>query len=173
MYDEIDSKIILQGDIIEDFCFITHPVGKLSFVSNSPNIIPAPEKGIYGEPMVLGRPKKSRAIVISHSCDIQRREFVQVCPVFELSKMNDLSEEAKQKTNLDKFLESVRGQKTFYYLFLPASNFFPESYVDLTMINSAPRTILNNHTRVLTLSPSGRHLLGYKLMNLYLRPQAL
>ena len=117
----------------------------------------------------------ANAIIITQSCDIQRREFISVCPVYEVSNIIEkLSKDGSSQNKIDSFLGTLRKQEINYYFYLPAyktdSVNIEESYVDLQLVNNLPSGNISLYRRYISLTDQGRHWLGYKLSTLFSRP---
>ncbi|MBA7521422.1 hypothetical protein ES705_13529 [subsurface metagenome] len=98
-------------------------------------------------------------LIISQTCDIKKRDFVHVSPIFPLARI-----EGKTRR------ESVVKGKTNYRFYLPSINQLEDSYADLSIINSVKMDQLNIQNRIVSLSDHYRHHLAYKLSNFFSRP---
>jgi hypothetical protein len=168
---------VYQGDILRDYHFMLPPLGKpYAFVESGKEAILAEDimKAGLTPKQLIANTIITNAMIITATCDAQRREFVAVCPIFTLEKIKlELSTkwgDARIKT----FIDDLSAQKFNYYLYLPAVNtagiVLPESYIDLQVINSMPLDNIKHYERMFTLSDYGRHWLAYKLANLFSRP---
>lgn len=136
-----------QGDILQDIPFL--------IVENYNN----PEDGIYT--------KDFKIMLLSQSCDIQRRKYIIIAPVITIQELERTGESNSNQ------IRALREQKINYWFYLPedgSANILPESYVEFTKITHIPRDLLDKNKRVKCLSDLGRHWLGFKLGNFFGRP---
>jgi hypothetical protein len=150
MYVSIDITKILQGDIMEKFYFVTLPTDDIYISRKSVDNLKVVKKlnevsDAYNEDkeIILVNSFTSKGMIVSQTCDIQRREWISICPVFSIDKMRqDLLKEGKNTERIESAINQVRSQKVNYYLYLPSwhdeYSILKESYVDLQMINSIP-----------------------------------
>lgn len=181
MYAKIDYEIALQGDILIDFHFIVPGLGEpLVLIRNPDKILIEPVSKIKNpysskkEALVVNSFMAS-AMIVTQSCDIERREYINLCPVFpveEIRKKDFLKKVGESK--IEDQIRQIRQQKVNYYLYLPKFKSdeisLDESYVDLQLFNSMPRENLKYYQRLISLSDKGRHWLSYKLSNYLGRP---
>ena len=106
-------------------------------------------------------------MVLSQTCDIEQRKFTAICPVFPISNIE----------NPD-LVRATRQGKVHYYFWLPETNegqvaegrTLPESFGDLSRVNSVPRDRLVLAKRVASLSQIGHALLSRQLNIFFTRP---
>ena len=169
MYASPDPSVILQGDILEEFIFIRRLDGPDTVdpeVSNR-----AVDTFVETEAKIQVR--KVKAIIATQACDADRRDFVLVCPIFNIiENEDDLRDKGNTPTQIVSKLASLRGQKLGYYYYLEKSEQFgiDESYADLTSMISIKRDDLSQYTRLASINDYPRHILAYKLGVLFLRP---
>jgi len=143
-----DIKIVRFKERFEDYSEATvHRIDKLDVAFNA------------GTEAILVQASLMDIMVISQTCDIYHRDFVTIAPIFPLSNVDKKSQ---QKAIIDR--------KTFYRFYLPLINNFPESYLDITTINSVKLENLKIDNRILSLSDFGRSHLTYFINNYFNRP---
>lgn len=181
MYVPISSNEIYQGDIISNFSFIVSPLGEpITIQTDAGNLkqiqlskIQHPYK--EGKETLLVNSFLADGMIVSQTCDIQRRKYISICPVHRLTKIiKDLTNDGWVEKQIKNFVDTLRKQNVNYYFFLPQGivdgTSIEESYVDLQMINSFPTANIERYARVLALSDKGRHWLDFKLISLFGRP---
>ena len=154
MYSEINTEVY-QGDILSSYNFLIPPIGKpFAVAEKGESPVPITDiiaAGIHPK-QIIANTIETSAIIITQTCDAQRREFISVCPIFPLEQMKHDLAEKWGKQRVSNFIEDLRNHKINYYLYLPAINTnkvsVPESYVDLQVINSLPLQNLENYTSV-------------------------
>lgn len=136
------GNLLYQGDLVKNFPFL--------FVD-----------------AVEGRKEAAETVILlSQSCDLQRRERVIIAPVFSFERMN-LAEGKKS---------SIRGRQYNYWFYLPKfGDVLEESIVDFQMLTHVPRASVENykHERILSFSDWGRHHLAWSLSDYFGRPVVL
>lgn len=171
-YAALDPESLLQGDIFAGHYFIIPP-------TNHPQLIQGQDilSGEDNMSFVKVRAFYSKFIVISQTCDLQRREFVSICPVYPMSKqVSILENKGLNSKDKKKYLEMLEEQRNNHFMHLPANEAtetipaFEASYIDFQTINSIPRSLLKQNERIIGLSDRGRHWLGHKLSVLFGRP---
>lgn len=182
MYVLIDPSTLYQGDIIKEFHFIVPPTNELQVLekTNDGNFIPNPISQMpspyaTGKATVAVNSFLANAIVISQTCDIQRRDYIHICPVYQLSLLTqELIDKGYSANRIDNVFKDLKSQKINYYFYLPATSIdgvtIEESYVDLQLICMLPQVNISLYNRFISLSDKGRHWLSFKLINLYGRP---
>lgn len=182
MYSPINKLNCYQGDIIKDFLFISLPVGKPKVIekiaANSYKIldftIPETEKEA-GEQIVAVNAFVADAMIISQTCDIQLRDYIQLCPIFNLEHLKqELQNKGYDNDRLNSNIKLLGEDKINYYFHLQEykseSLNLEESYVDLVIHGIMPVSNIKDYKRILALSDLGRQRLAYKLINFYGRP---
>jgi hypothetical protein len=161
----VDSNTLYQGDVISDFQFHILESGQ-PIKRNETNHFELSEKADEQSTLLAIESKKITVMILSQSCDIQRRNNVIICPVYNLNEF--VTDKA---VNADR-LRSIRERKIYYWFYLPGFNNLPESIADLQTMIYVPRTALEKHLskRILSLSNLGRHHLGWTLANYFGRP---
>jgi|SRR5581483_7442328 len=183
MYAPIDTNNPFQGDILASFPFIALPQGeepKIVRTDPTGNLIIRDLSETHnpyqnGKELLVVNSFVTKAIIISQTCDAQRRDYVHVCPVFPISSINAQATESNWDTNrLANYIADIRNNKKNYFFHLPEAILnderMEESYIDLQVVNILPRLNLGQYVRVVTLTDLGRHRLAYKLLNFYGRP---
>lgn len=105
--------------------------------------------------------------MISNSCDLQpgRRGNVVASLVLNLSEYENHLR-ANGEPGVHERLTNIRANLVYSYFYLPASNGFPESFIDfstMVTINSDYMNSTYSSKRILSLSPYGFYLLLIKL----------
>lgn len=182
MYTSIDPNEILQGDLIKDYNFVVPPTDELQVLERTSEnkfkavpISSTTDPYSTGQVSVIANSFVSNAIIISQSCDIQRRDYIHLCPVHKLSNLRaELTSKGYELERINNTIDSLKLDKTSYYYYLPASNddgiLVEESYIDLQFVGMIPLVNMKSYTRILSLTDLGRHRLSFKLINLYGRP---
>ncbi len=167
MYEEVSNlnqTILLQGDIVVDFPFPffeesleflkTDTEGKLASTTDIPFSTSSDE-------VIKAYAKQIKVMMISQTCDIQRRERISICPVLPISVVPS------------KHLDNLRKRKINYWFYLPSlDGRIEESIADLQGIISLPRKLILGylHNKRITLSHWGRHHLCWALQGYFGRP---
>ena len=182
MYELVDSEEVFQGDILKDFHFIVQGLGPpLALVRNGTEIQVSPLQEL-NNPYSEGKKENlivnsfmSNAMIITQSCDIDRRDYINVCPVHPISNIRQReSLRGLTGNRIDNLIKDIRLQKVNYYFYLPQTQFenllLEESYVDLQLFNSVPAENIKQYQKQVSLSDKGRHWLSYKLSTFLGRP---
>ncbi len=171
-----------QGDLLSNYSFIVPPLGKqFVFIGDAVSSIVvelSAKEDAYMDgkkEQLIANSFRSSAMIITQTCDIQRREYISVCPIFDLAVLKSkYTNYGWGENRINNFIEDLKNQKQNYFLYLPAHTSenvnFSESYVDLQVINSMPSSNVTNYHRFLSLTDKGRHWIGFKLSNLFGRP---
>lgn len=164
--DQTDSERIYQGDILKDQIIITIPqnIQILRELENKEykffsleELNDAFEQEVHEITVVNA--VKTNVIILSQTCDIERREFISIAPVFPLTKI-----ESEKKKG------SIRNHKFNYRFYIAESDALPESYAELTLINSIKKEILRLDKRICSLSDYARQWLQDTLNRYFCRP---
>ncbi len=143
-YQPLDTRFqFSQGDIVElaPHCRLPHPV-----VSITPNaegvyeVVPTSANAIAEQRIAMG-------MLITWDCEIEKREYWNICPVHPLSLLNKLDQ-----TN-------IRKNKNFRYLHLPGSDQIAESFVDISSLTTISKEALLQCKRLVTLNDLGKQAL--------------
>ena len=156
---------VYQGDILDQFLFSTIPQPPPETLKSSDESLEDYE--------VKPRLTLKQAMIVTQTCDAVRREFISVAPIFPIDTYTDaLRAAGKKEENLASELSQLKKQKIKYYYYIPGdlARGVDEGYVDLTFINPLERVSLQNLKRIARLKDYPRHVLAYKLGNLYMRP---
>lgn len=184
MYAQIDPDTIYQGDIVLNYHFMVAPLGNPSVIraeSDKVKILPLDQVtqpySTDGKELLVANSFVAKAMIITQTCDIQRREYIAVCPIFKLNVLVEkFQTDGWEETRIQKFIGNLKAQNVGYYFYLHAASLdtghitIEESYVDLLQINSVRQTNIKNYQRIYSLSDKGRHWLAYKLNCLFGRP---
>jgi hypothetical protein len=148
--NEIDRTIIYQGDLIKEFPFPVIYESSLPVVGNKQD---KTEVAL----------RLNMVMVLSQTCDAQRRENIIICPVFPVQEISTKQSE----------IESVRKRKIQYWFYLPQfGSIIREAIADFQTIHYIPRKTLEGYksNKILSLSDWGRHHLGWALSSYFGRP---
>ena len=182
MFVQVSTDAIYQGDVIVGFHFIVPPLGEPTSLQLNGNIFTKTSISSVlnayqtGCETLIVNSLISNGMIITQTCDIQRRKYISICPIHNFTTITEeLTQEGLELKRIQNFIEQIKQQKINYYFYLPTiiqddGNKIEEGYVDLQVINSVPRENINNYSRLITLSDKGRHWLDYKLINLFGRP---
>jgi len=166
--NETDTNNLYQGDIIKDFPFFFIKEDFSVYQAGSTTKIDSLKiDEIPAEAGALVPYKISRVIILSHTCDAQRREQVIIAPIH---KIKDYENEGILNKNK---IDSIKKRKIFYWFYLPAvESLLDESLVDFQSIMYIPRIFLERFKskKMLSMSDWGRHHLGWALNNYFGRP---
>jgi hypothetical protein len=91
--DPPEGSGLLQGDVLRDIPVITLPESLLIY-RNGKSTSPENDflnKYTSGPESVVVNSYKTNVLIISHTCDIQRREFISFVPVFPLHRISNPS----------------------------------------------------------------------------------
>jgi hypothetical protein len=162
---EIDINTLYQGDVIDNYPLLILGEFRVARKIDTGVYHLEEETSQEASSAVVGR-KTQRVILLSQTCDIQRRNNIIVCPVYSIESL--ISDGTLTQKNVD----SIKGKKTNYWFYLPAYNNFPESLVDFQTISYVSRLDLEQYknSRILSLSALGRHNLGWALSVYFSRP---
>ena len=159
------SSDIFQGDIIDKFLFATIPQTPNDTYSIN-EILP---DSFTVRPNLIYR----QAMIITQTCDAVRRQFLSVAPIFPIQSYIDaLKAAGKKDENILGELSQLKKQKINYYYYVPEDvpRGVHEGYVDLTIVNPLERAAITPLKRIAKLEDYQRHVLAYKLGNLFMRP---
>ncbi len=162
----VDKNILYQGDIIADFPFYL-------FENNQP--IKKSKTGYFeldgvteetDRSLFAIEARKQNVMILSQTCDVQRRNNVIVCPVY------DLKEFIKDNTINSDRAKEIRNRRIQYWFYLPEYTKLVESLADFQTMIYVPRTSIEKYTssRFITFSDLGRHHLSWSLATYFGRP---
>lgn len=167
--DGIESELT-QGDLLQDVWVGSSVSPRRALESgNMKNTTPTWEEcgsalkpNHSGLGHFLARGRSGYAIVISHSCEIDKpraRVLVLVAQVTPLSQLNDATT-----------CENIRQGRRQAFLFLPGiENIFPESYADLRTICYLDKTITDSCVRLRSVTQNGMNLLQCQIVSFVTR----
>lgn len=170
MYEDIslvDSGTLYQGDILVDFPF---PIleGSKQIKKNEDtghfeldNSLPQNDKLAFAT-----ESKIQTVMILSQTCDLQRRTNVIVCPVYGL---DDFITDNTIKADAARL---IRTRRINYWFYLPTYLTLQESIADLQTMIYVPRTVIESYLpkRKTSLSDLGRHHLSWSLASYFGRP---
>ncbi|MCL4416084.1 MAG: hypothetical protein M1371_04070 [Actinobacteria bacterium] len=154
--------IIIQGDIYPEIDF--YIFNNFSY-SKNPHI------------NSIAHREKRLAVVISQTCDIFDSDNLFICPIFTLNEyINSESNINKAKSNVG-LIKSRKGLLEKFFLGnlnVQRENYttYDEFYIDLKIINTIDKSLLNPIEKIACLSDWGRHHLCHQLSWLFGRPVA-
>ncbi len=172
----------LQGDIIIDYPFIVPTTDELKIIERNIDgslkttpISQTQNPYLTSKAFVIANSFMSDAIIISQSCDIQRRNYIHLSPVKKISLLiQELSDKEYDEKRINNVIDSLKDEKINYYFYIPGDFVggvtLEDSYVDLEVVGIVPLANLSPYNRPVTLTDLGRHRLSFKLINLYGRP---
>lgn len=149
---DLNQDIFYQGDLVKDFPF---------FIFDKDTSLAGFEKN--PEAKLEVKAKLSLVMVLSQTCDVQRRKNAIVCPVYKIQNFSFSKDDS----------EKIKKRKTSYWFYLPKlDGIIEESIADFQTIYYVPRELLESHKRnkIITLSDWGRHHLGWALGGYFGRP---
>lgn len=171
MYDPIGNlkfDILFQGDILEDFPFFIFD--QLRFVSKD-GVDQFKIKNEDDEPSIedlsIVQSRLSTVMILSQSCDTQRRDNIIICPVYLIS------EYIQKEVLNEKTVGNLRARKYNYWFYLPAlQDVIEESLADLQQMYYLPKEVVDSYKakKIITLSDFGRHHLAWSLTTFFGRP---
>jgi hypothetical protein len=157
---------LYQGDIIADFPFFIFQSG-LPIQRTEAGLFELREGNQEGDRELFAvEAHKQKVMILSQTCDAQRRTNVIICPVY------DLGEFVTDNTiNADR-LRSIRKRGVNYWFYLPAYATLTESIADMQTMIYVPRTEIEEYLpkRVVSLNDLGRHHLAWSLATYFGRP---
>lgn len=169
-YETKSEKQFFQGDILKNVP-IVRPPNKIQIARQSkednkekPEFLVLDEEKVTdayadGQELILAYGKREAAIVLSQTCDIQNREFIIISPLFLLSSISGARRQ-----------EEIRKQNIYYRFYLPKSDFFEESYTDLTLLFSIRKDLIKVEDRLISLTDYWRSHLTWVLGRYFCRP---
>lgn len=114
------------------------------------------------------------ALTISQTCDLQRRPFVQICPIHSFAYLKQqLLKAGKSEQGAESYMEAIRNRTgVSYYFYLPPEKEYgiDEGYADLGFVSTLALKQLTTLPRIATLNDHPRHILASQVGILYLRP---
>jgi hypothetical protein len=169
MYADISSingSILFQGDIIKDFPFYILENGQ-PMKKNSAGLFELDKDILKNKSaFLMFKSKKQNIMILSQTCDIQFRNNIIICPVFNLEEFISAN-----VVNADT-ARSIRERKKNHWFYLPAYGQLPESIADLQSMVYISQDIIGDYlsNRIASLSDLGRHHLAYSLSIFFGRP---
>jgi len=120
-----------------------------------------PDAWRLGAEIVLAKGIKAPAMVVTQTCDLDSRNWIQLAPVFPASKIEDPRKRASLGVN-----------EIGYMFILPADppRLAEDSYADLSMITAVHKSYLRRGGLVVRLKSPIRALYQRHLANLHGRP---
>lgn len=161
---------LTQGDLLRDVWVGSSATPKRSLKSGNmaSNRIPTWEE--CGSTLItdhsgmghfLARGRSAYAIVISHSCEIDKGGSKVPVLVAQVNPISQIDSQA---------CENIRQGLRQAFLFLPEiEGIFPESYADLRTICYLPRAIINSCERVRSVTQDGLNLLACQVVSFVTR----
>jgi hypothetical protein len=158
----------MQGDILKDFPFMSISEEFLTIKQDESDKnlfhkIENQSKEYIGAIPI----KTSTVIIVSHSCDIENKDYIYIAPVLSIPLA--LSNKIVKENQVD----NIKLRKTNQFFYLPSlADEFEESIALLANMHYIPKLYLEklSGNRIIGLSDWGRHHLGWALSNLFSRP---
>ena len=162
---DINKNILYQGDVITNFPFHIFKNSQ-SVKKNDAGYFEIDPDGDSEHTLHIVQASKSRVIILSQSCDIQRRKNIIICPVYNLVDFT-----TENTINADS-LRNIRERKLYYLFYLPAFLDFPESIADLQTMLYVPKSVIEQFAgkKTISLDDLGRHHLAWSLATFFGRP---
>lgn len=149
---ELNYEVFYQGDLVKDFPFFIFDEN-----INLENVISKTEAKIEI------KAKLSTVMILSQTCDAQRRKNAIICPVYKMDEFNfDAST-----------IDSIKKRKTAYWFYLPPIvGILDESIADFQTIYYIPRVLIGKYkqNKIITFSDWGRHHLAWAINSYFGRP---
>lgn len=164
--NSISKDIFYQGDIIADFPFYIFENGQPIKKNEAGHFELDETTEECNRTLFAVEAKKQPVMILSQSCDIQRRNNVIICPVYDLKEFI-----SDNTINTDR-AKSIRDRKIYYWFYLPEYEKVPESLADLQTMIYVSRAEIEKYLpkRIMSLSDLGRHHLGWSLATYFGRP---
>lgn len=161
---EIDPEILFQGDVIDNISFFL--LNKTSPLIEEEDVFRRSEATDSSPSLHAVVAKRQRVILLSQSCDLQRRENIVVCPVYPLVEF--VADNTLNSAKVD----AIRQRDNNYLFYLPEFSGLPESIADLQTMQYISRSVVESHKtdRIASMSDLGRHHLGWALATYFGRP---
>lgn len=162
----VPATTLYQGDIIADFPFYLFENG-LPIQRNEAGHFELDQNAQDSERRLFAvEARKQQVMILSQTCDVQRRTNVIICPVHNLEGFI-----ADNTLNADR-VKSIRARKIYYWFYLPTYGALAESIADMQTMIHVPRAEIEKYlpNRITTLSDLGRHHLAWSLATYFGRP---
>jgi len=184
-YTATPPNTLMQGDIIEKYPLSYIPkIEEYIFIrdnNGSPIILKNSQEGInqynneLQEEQIVVNSKLNNIILLSQTCDLQRKKTVIIAPILDLDFLEkSLKENEPNEQKVKNKLNSLKARKfedqMIPYFYLPTISSFPDRYIDFNLIQSVPIENIKIDNRILSFSDKGRHWLAYKLNAFFGRP---
>lgn len=107
--------------------------------------------------LTLGRASLTTVLVVTQTCDIDQRMFVQVAPVRPAAEIKDTQ------------LGNLRKNRIGYLFYLPEASrqSFKESYADLSRLVSVPASVVRSASLAARLTPTATVALQSQLARMH------
>jgi hypothetical protein len=161
--EQLDPEGLSQGDVIDGVVFANvHPLSpaqKTSIRGQSGWLAAPWTPDGDGFCSVVARARKAMGLVLTHSCDIDKRHRkarIFVAPVQELSRLPANEQQivlAQERIALFPLVGSVRG----------------DLYADLRSASAIDPRMIDEKARVQSMTDSGRKMLQARLVTLFTR----
>ncbi len=177
-----DPTGFFQGDILERVPVVFMPpagAGKWVFLrpslpvtleqalaGNTPKIYrpfvagTAPEEWKTPDELVLAKATKRTVMVITQTCDLERRNFVQVAPVYPARTLTESKQASLEKNEVN----------YFFYLPMSEPGLSERSFADLSQITSVHNSYIREAKLAKRLSNKGRTRLQVHVAKFHGRP---
>ncbi len=154
---ELDRGKFYQGDVVKDFPFfvLSNLEDQLSILTNT------------REGTLEIKSKLIDVMILSQTCDIQRRDQIIIAPIVPMQPSIDNGDLGVN------ILNNIKNRKINYLFYLPESpGIIPDSYCNFQLIYYVSPLLLNNfiNNKITSLSDWGRHHLSWSLSNYFGRP---
>jgi len=162
----IDNSTFYQGDIIDDFPFYLFENAQL-IKKNEVGFFEPDNLSEMGNSLLAIETKKQKVMILSQTCDAQRRTNLIICPVYKLDQflVDNTINTARAR--------SIRERKVYYWFYLPESDLLSESLADFQTMIFVSRNKVEKYlsSKIVSLSDLGRHHLSWSLATYFGRPE--
>jgi len=160
--DNLNPNGLSQGDIVADIPFgiSVFPPSALSKQSGKGGTQIWQQCKLENADHFLFKGQRTNAIVVSHSCDLDKKEVKARVLVAPIRRLETLTEEAR---------ELVLMQKRISLMPLPAIPTLDSHYADLRLITPIDRQFLTDVSRIASMTDSGVERLQAQLAAFFLR----
>ena len=162
---ELNDAGLSQGDVIQDlpFAISTNPPTRLKKTTGKGGVetwVPTSQSSGASQQHFLFEGKEALGLVVSHSCDLDKRAARLRVLVAPIRPITALEPEVQEK---------VMEQTRIPLMPLPELPGVGDSYVDLRSIIAVPRKLIPDAARVASMSDEGLERLQAQLVLFFTR----
>lgn len=158
------EPLLFQGDILQDTVYYYLPPGFLILREGDDGYLEATRiedtpSAFDQREIITAHAERGRVIILSHSCDAQHKDIIQIAPVSRISLLRE------------ELWEPCRQNRTFNYFYLPADprSGLEESFVNFQLMVSYNLALLSAAKRIVSLSDDSVGDLGECLLFYFTR----